>query len=392
MEVFVNQGNICIKNVKNYQFPLKYLIFGSKNSLDLDIAIWIPLELVDDAIGKYNQICARLDRALVGFFEKKGIEKKMNSCLVYWENSQVVWSQKGTLGESHNSYVATFNNHRDIQMYNISPLSGFLKRDVAEKICGATRMIVSTLTSAHFINSREMVRELFRLPEIRLIPDLHLFVQLLMGRFAELTINKSDKSELSPNVRKKLAQIKSLRSPRNQIVNQIVETVKTEQLNRLDQLLVEAWEIYDKAYAIASEVVQEVDLDLEKCLRDGWFDIDWIAKACLKSQLLTIQLRFLQLIDWSQVDLGEDAAEKYKKIAFQLGQTIALTNGEEIYDKDLLAEKYPILQPMLYRQTLSLDNLKSLTEFVLAYVNTIFEKITTQQYGLHQTITELSFR
>ncbi len=56
------------------------------------------------------------------------------------------------------------------------------------------------------------------------------------------------------------------------------------------------------------------------------------------------ELDFLQLLENESTE-----ADAKKSIAFQLGQTIALDNGIELFTKATIAETFPDLQPYLYR-------------------------------------------
>jgi hypothetical protein len=95
-----------------------------------------------------------------------------------------------------------------------------------------------------------------------------------------------------------------------------------------------------------------------------------LVKDALKGM---IQLKFnvleqmnLNDLDWSNTRLDE--LEIKKALAFQMGQTLALWNGQEIYTKKEIGEAFPTLKPYLDRQpNLDFKNLQLvLTQFTQA--------------------------
>ena len=99
--------------------------------------------------------------------------------------------------------------------------------------------------------------------------------------------------------------------------------------------------------------------------------ISLVATTVHKSKLLVFTENFLNggvttEFNWNDVFLlpAEDRVDKYKKIAFQLGQTHALYYGIEIFTKEELAIRYPTLKVFLMRQPISEKNLDELTNFM----------------------------
>ena len=75
------------------------------------------------------------------------------------------------------------------------------------------------------------------------------------------------------------------------------------------------------------------------------------AKFALKSDLKS-KINFLATINFNDFsDYGKHGktSEVYKSIAFQLGQTLALLNNNELYTKEGIATHYPMLEKYLKR-------------------------------------------
>ncbi len=66
-----------------------------------------------------------------------------------------------------------------------------------------------------------------------------------------------------------------------------------------------------------------------------------------------------------------------KSIAFQLGQTLALNEGKELYTKNEIAAYFPSLKPFLYRN--SKANYLLLNELLLIFLDKLAERRKTMQ-------------
>lgn len=80
----------------------------------------------------------------------------------------------------------------------------------------------------------------------------------------------------------------------------------------------------------------------------------------------------LSTIDYKMLEPKTNREEVLKTIAFQLGQTMALIYGIELYTKSEVAHCYPFLKQYLYRQKNS--HLKEIEEFKKRFIESI-EKI-----------------
>jgi len=95
------------------------------------------------------------------------------------------------------------------------------------------------------------------------------------------------------------------------------------------------------------------------------FDI----KKSLRSNFIE-KIKVLEKIDLSKInDLGQNSGlgwvDYLKSMTFQIGQSLALIDGIEIYTKEEIADKYPDLSEMLYRTGQNLSVLeKYKNEFI----------------------------
>lgn len=374
----------------SFRFPLKWLIFGSKTSQDVDIAIYVPPELIIKMDRHYLEICEQLDKCLVPILKTN---KPINSCLVFWDNQKLIWCQKGGIDESHNSYVLTFDNHQ--QMLQACPLVGLMERDVNMKICGATRMLIGTLSSASYHgDSRKILREMLTKPEITQIQDINNFILVLIGRLPDIQLSKDDKTKIPKNILAKLQKLKLVRQTRNKLMKILIDNLKSDQ--NISNVLNNIFSIIDLAHEIVDDFLHSYDFDselynkIEKCILDSTFDLGWIARGSMKSRLLIIQLHLLTLVDWRLVKIGDEEVEKYKKISFQLGQADALMDEIELFDKEELMSRYPTLKPFLSRDTLTIGDLENLTIFANCYATRILELMNSKH--IDNDISELGIR
>lgn len=78
--------------------------------------------------------------------------------------------------------------------------------------------------------------------------------------------------------------------------------------------------------------------EVKQALKDNWID---------KIKLLK-EIDF-NLINFSELNKNMSAEDIKKTIAFQIGQTLSLINGIELYDKEIIAEHYPSLKEYIFR-------------------------------------------
>lgn len=89
-------------------------------------------------------------------------------------------------------------------------------------------------------------------------------------------------------------------------------------------------------------------------------------KKALKSNDWIFKLDVLLNIDFNNIKdfIKDNQVETFKFLAFQVGQTLALIYGKEIYTKKDLADLYPILNDFLYRkENINEEQLNSFYKF-----------------------------
>ena len=119
----------------------------------------------------------------------------------------------------------------------------------------------------------------------------------------------------------------------------------------------------------------ERDLDI-KIMRSARFMLMYLSrseyrfdvKKALNSNFIQ-KIKTLEIIDLSKpIELGKNSVEYVdflKSMCFQLGQSLALLNGIEVYTKEEIIERFPDLESMIMRTGIDLDSLeKYKTEFV----------------------------
>jgi hypothetical protein len=92
-----------------------------------------------------------------------------------------------------------------------------------------------------------------------------------------------------------------------------------------------------------------------------------IVEPVLKNVAYTGRLNALQKIDFHSLEItlrSRDTLENiWKLVAFQMGQTLALVEGVEVFSKRVCADRYPALEPFLYRHAVSQSSLETLNAF-----------------------------
>lgn len=97
-------------------------------------------------------------------------------------------------------------------------------------------------------------------------------------------------------------------------------------------------------------------------------------KSALNSELFSDKLSALRLIDLTDIEYGSlnknmSREDILKTIAFQMGQTVSLIDGNELFTKSEVAAAYPTLNQFLYRSESS--NLADLEAFKRLFIGKI---------------------
>lgn len=118
---------------------MKYYVFGSQSSQDLDILVLV------EKIGTIQENKIKVTELQE---ELKSISSKaVNVNLGIEENGVLVQVFKGTLDEVNNSVMDTYSLHP--QMHSLS-ITQRMKRDVSEKVLRSVRIVLSNLSRTHY--------------------------------------------------------------------------------------------------------------------------------------------------------------------------------------------------------------------------------------------------
>jgi hypothetical protein len=412
--------NIRRKNSEDVIFPLEWIIFGSKGSTDIDVAINFPPDLLDENVEFYKLVCFQLDKKLAPILQNTALntdefpenyfDKPLNSCIIHYNNKahQVDWTQKGDPDELNNSIIVTFNNHP--QMFQDSPITKHMARDLDSKYARCLYMLLTSLTEAELIDRYSM----------------RLYDSILKGYFSLFAIYHSNVTELdktknvstivnmlitAPIIPKKmhdtLIAVDELVAPlttiekamgnkakpgKNTIIsyrNNLVKLINNNKLilddkfSQIEQIITDYCSMYPEIIEAHDQIAFWISKNPSifggekqsnihiKQMSGTLMTISLIATTVHKSKLVVFTENLLNggvitEFNWNDVNLLpiEDRVDKYKKIAFQLGQTHALYYGIEIFTKEELAERYPPLRQFLLRKQISRHNLDELTIFM----------------------------
>jgi len=128
-----------------------FLVFGSKNSVDFDVIVLVPLKYLQNSsphiLVKENLV---VNSILAGVVLKG---KAVNTCFGFWQNGRIVACQKGSIEETNNSILKTFELHLEWQTLKRCPIFVHLERTKESKqakMFGVIRMVTSCLSHAHF--------------------------------------------------------------------------------------------------------------------------------------------------------------------------------------------------------------------------------------------------
>lgn len=121
--------------------PPIYQIFGSENSLDLDLVFFI--EEMPETILEKLSLSKKLSESIKSFYP----EKQINANLAVQKNGHLIEVYKGTTDELNNALFYTYQNHS--QKFD-NQITKLLVRDVDLKFLRSTRMILSFLSKTKY--------------------------------------------------------------------------------------------------------------------------------------------------------------------------------------------------------------------------------------------------
>lgn len=275
-------------------FP-RHIVFGSKESLDTDIIVWISEEDSRKPSHDHMKMCRQ--------FEKMFSYPDPNVCVGHWDSNSLIWCQKGTeLAETNNSIIFTRKSGDEIK-WDLMP------RDSSFKIMGALRSILSKLTRC-----------------VMLRPALDILI---------------DHMDFQEDQLKKIFYGSCGSKEANQRRNALIGKPNTT-----SQLL---------------------DLVKGNTFR-------YTIIIVLKMRTVEARLSFLEALDLTKIDFSNDPRksnreDRLKHISFQMGQTMALLLGSELYDKHQVGKMFPELMPYIMRTPNT--NINNLQSFKNKFTNAI---------------------
>lgn len=119
-----------------------YQIFGSQNSLDVDVVFFV--DKIPDTINNAANLCKQYSELLISTSDKN---KKTNANLAVVQNGNLQDVFKGTVDELNNALFYTYALHEQKHVNQITKLS---VRDINLKYLRCARMILSFLTKTTY--------------------------------------------------------------------------------------------------------------------------------------------------------------------------------------------------------------------------------------------------
>lgn len=359
---------------------LKWIIFGSKTSTDWDVIVLVEPEFLQNPPHILLRKNLEMDQILGKILNVK-VNKPVNSCFGYWNNGVIVTCQKGSVEETNNSIFHTYHNHP--QMYETCPINRVLPRDLQSKqrkVLGSIRMIVSIITHCELnCNIREILISIMKIPEFNNSSAISLF-KILCLKIVDLKKSIVNACKNLPefstieNIYKKLVLLrkthaKHLQSLGNGCIEEFID--KYFEVRKQSEIFV------DEIVKIIMLNKDKFDSEFLRCLEaelKGYeLTLKPITSFILKIKFLGFQTDYLRIIDFQKIDLVVEKADKYKKLAFQLGQASALLQNIEVFEKQTIANVYPQLSNFLFRQEITVDDLQNLNILIGKFIDTIYE-------------------
>lgn len=141
--------------------------------------------------------------------------------------------------------------------------------------------------------------------------------------------------------------------------------------DELNNSLMSTYRFHKQSYKCQIErmLIRNINLRIERCARSlvSCFTRTILRKEALKGSL-QVKSEFLEkinLVDYTEFGKVGSKIEIYKSMAFQLGITLALIDGIELYTKEDVAEKYSNRSNYLLRKP---EDPSLLNEFIQKFV------------------------
>jgi len=397
--------HLVFPNGNSFDFPLEYMVFGSKTSLDCDLIIKVPLKFTELNLRTdvFNVICEILDAIMGPIINTP---KVINSSLGYWSNGAILWAQKGSdIAEINNGIIATFQNHPGLQMYDVCPLTLHLKRNLTYKITTTVRDLLCKMNKTRFSGtdseimdlSCNLVNGILRILEIRQYNkgDLKGFLFALLQGLQiphKLSISLCDVLDDETCVLVRALEVNNTnknnkKRPIEALVDAVTKNDDAKITLTIHTIFADNLSDANKLRQILSSDNLTTDLrdELDKIYDTGVIRLNRLIRNVRRIQFLGVRIDLLRLLDLSKIVYMIDPADRYKDITFKIGQCMALMDGLELYDKAELADRYPELSVFLWRKKPTTDDLVGLTKFV----NIFLDRVVSHQIYTRDLCEEL---
>lgn len=185
------------------------------------------------------------------------------------------------------------------------------------------------------------------------------------------------------------------------IENGVINTCFKGTVDELNNAVYKTYSLHEQNYPLIIEYTVERDVHL-KIIRAVRVIISHFTKSVLRKELKSSlksgwndrlnALRLIASLDENKIDFDTlnpnmSGRDVKKLIAFQIGQTLALVNGEELYTKKEVSEHYPILEKFLQRNT---DNWNDLSNELLNFYTILLNKFPTKESNFSNIVIFLS--
>lgn len=92
-----------------------------------------------------------------------------------------------------------------------------------------------------------------------------------------------------------------------------------------------------------------------------------LVEPVIKSVVFSPRIAVLKKIEFQSLEFTLRTRDRlediWKQVAFQMGQTLALVEGVELFSKHDCVTRYPVLEPLIYRKEATCERLTALTAF-----------------------------
>jgi hypothetical protein len=159
-------------------------------------------------------------------------------------------------------------------------------------------------------------------------------------------------------------------------------------LDELNNSLLATYDLHVQVHPnpITKRLIRDVDLKFLRASRSILSHLTKtqhrvMIKKALKEDI-SLKYKVLEIIDLNDLDGSNtklDLLEIKKALAFQIGQTLALWNGQEIYTKKEIGLAFPMLKPYLERQQNT--DFKDLQYALVAFTSALKAKMTNIKSG-----------